>query len=101
MKNGYLRYYLSILAKLLLCGMLLPCVMITGLSAKEKNTSAYANTTLKAITGKVTSEDEKGGMPGVNVIVKGTTTGTVTDVDGNYSIDAPDGAVLIFSSIGY
>ena len=42
------------------------------------------------------------GMPGVNVQVKGTTTGTITDFDGNYSIDVPDSkSTLVFSFIGY
>ena len=38
---------------------------------------------------------------GVNVIEKGTTNGTITDIGGNYSIDVPSGAVLVFSYIGY
>jgi hypothetical protein len=54
------------------------------------------------ITGKVTSSGETEGIPGVNVIIKGTTRGTVTDVDGVYSIEVPDRqAVIVFSSIGY
>ena len=41
-------------------------------------------------------------MPGVNVIVKGTTTGTTSDSEGAYSIDIPSNeAVLVFSFIGY
>ncbi len=40
-------------------------------------------------------------MPGVNVIVKGTNTGTQTDFDGNYSIQANNGDVLVFSYVGY
>lgn len=40
-------------------------------------------------------------MPGVNVIVKGTTMGTVTDADGNYSIEADKGDILVYSFIGY
>ena len=41
-------------------------------------------------------------MPGVNVQVKGTATGTITDFDGNYSIDVPDSkSTLVFSFIGY
>ena len=54
------------------------------------------------ITGRVTSSEDGGGLPGVNVVVKGTTQGTVTDVDGNYKIDVPDQeSVLVFSSVGY
>jgi len=46
--------------------------------------------------------DEEGSpLPGVTVLVKGTTTGTTTDFDGNYSIKVPDGAVLVFTYIGY
>ncbi|RZK29226.1 MAG: hypothetical protein EOO63_09515, partial [Hymenobacter sp.] len=46
--------------------------------------------------------DDKGlGLPGVNVVVKGTATGTQTDADGRYSIQAPDGATLVFSFVGY
>ena len=53
------------------------------------------------ITGKVL-DDENMGMPGVNVIVKGTTTGTVTDADGNYRITVPGAeSVLQFSYVGY
>ncbi|MCG8309269.1 MAG: TonB-dependent receptor [Cytophagales bacterium] len=53
------------------------------------------------ITGKVTSEDDGEGLPGVNVIVKGTSLGTVTDLDGNYRLNAPEDGTLVFSSVGY
>ena len=56
----------------------------------------------KKITGKVTSAVDGAPIPGVNVQLQGTNTGTVTDVDGRYSIDAGgSGAVLVISSIGY
>jgi TonB-linked SusC/RagA family outer membrane protein len=52
------------------------------------------------ITGRVT--DDKGeGLPGVTVLVKGTTQGTSTDVNGNFTIDVPTGGSLVISSIGY
>lgn len=54
----------------------------------------------RTITGKVTSADE-GGMPGANVIVKGTSIGTITDINGQYSIEVPDNAIIVFSSVGY
>jgi TonB-dependent starch-binding outer membrane protein SusC len=54
------------------------------------------------ISGKVTGDDDSSGLPGVNVMIQGTMTGSVTDMEGNYSIEVPDGnAVLIFSSVGY
>ncbi|MEQ9441697.1 MAG: TonB-dependent receptor [Cyclobacteriaceae bacterium] len=56
----------------------------------------------KTIAGKVTDLTDNSGIPGVNVLVKETTIGTVTDIDGNYSLSVPDDAeTLIFSSIGY
>ena len=53
------------------------------------------------ITGTVT--DEYGsGMPGVNVLVQDTSEGTITDVNGNYSVQVSDGnQVLVFSFVGY
>ena len=54
------------------------------------------------ITGTVTSAEDGFSLPGVAVVVTGTTTGTVTDFDGRYSINVPAGAnSLIFSFVGY
>jgi TonB-linked SusC/RagA family outer membrane protein len=55
----------------------------------------------RVVTGVV--KDEGGtGMPGVNVLIKGTAEGTATDVDGNYSIAVPgDESVIVFSFVGY
>jgi len=52
----------------------------------------------KTVTGKVS--DASGPLPGVTVVVKGTDTGTQSDFDGNYSIKASSGDVLLFSYIG-
>ncbi|MCG8306668.1 MAG: SusC/RagA family TonB-linked outer membrane protein [Cytophagales bacterium] len=55
-----------------------------------------------AITGKVISGEDQSGLPGANVFVKGTTQGTVTDIEGNYTLDVPDEeSVLVFSSVGF
>jgi TonB-linked SusC/RagA family outer membrane protein len=55
----------------------------------------------RVITGKVISEEDGLGLPGASVLVKGTTIGTTTDLDGNYSINVPAGSnVLIFSFVG-
>ncbi|HLU89294.1 MAG TPA: TonB-dependent receptor plug domain-containing protein, partial [Cyclobacteriaceae bacterium] len=54
------------------------------------------------VSGKVVSSTDGLGIPGVSILVKGTYTGTVTDVEGNYKISLTDDmAVLVFSSIGY
>lgn len=55
----------------------------------------------RVVSGKVTSEEDGSALPGVNVLVKGTTTGTITDFDGNYKITVPDDAELLFSFIGF
>lgn len=52
------------------------------------------------ITGKVTGQATEI-LPGVNILVSGTTQGTATDADGKYAITAPAGATLVFSYIGY
>ena len=52
------------------------------------------------VRGKVTSvEGEE--LPGVNIMIKGTTTGAITDIEGNYRMSVPDGSSLIFSYVGY
>src|SRR5688572_5848632 len=54
----------------------------------------------RTVSGKVTSTEAGSPLPGVNVVIKGTTTGTVTDGSGDYTIDVPDtGGILVFSFI--
>ena len=53
------------------------------------------------VTGKVISNEDRQGMPGINIVVKGTGTGTVTDTGGLYRVNAVSAdAVLVFSFIG-
>ncbi len=54
----------------------------------------------KTVSGTITDENGEG-LPGVNVVIKGTSTGTTTDLDGNYSLSANDGDVLVFSFVGF
>jgi TonB-linked SusC/RagA family outer membrane protein len=54
----------------------------------------------KTVTGRVLDENGEP-LPGATVLVVGTTSGTVTDMDGYYTITVPEGATLIFSYIGY
>jgi TonB-dependent starch-binding outer membrane protein SusC len=71
---------------------------VTTLTSRSSLSTYTAEITVK---GKVV-DDQGQGLPGVNVLVKGTTIGTTTDVDGNYSLVAPDeNGVLVFSFIGY
>ena len=53
------------------------------------------------VTGKVVDSQSKEPLPGVSIVVDGTTTGTVTNFDGEYTIDVNTGAVLVYSYIGY
>ena len=54
-----------------------------------------------SVTGTVTEQSTSLPLPGVNIIIKGTTTGTATDFDGNYLINVSNGDVLEFSYVGY
>jgi TonB-linked SusC/RagA family outer membrane protein len=55
----------------------------------------------RIISGKITSQDDGSTLPGVNILVKGTTTGTVSDGTGSYRLSVPSGNVtLVFSFIG-
>jgi TonB-dependent SusC/RagA subfamily outer membrane receptor len=53
------------------------------------------------VSGKVTQADDNSPLPGVNVVVKGTTTGAISDAEGNYSLAADPGVTLVFSFIGF
>ena len=55
----------------------------------------------RTITGTVISSEDGLGMPGVTVMVKGTTIGTATDINGNYSLNVPNDATLVVSFMGF
>ncbi|MEQ6118015.1 TonB-dependent receptor [Reichenbachiella sp. MALMAid0571] len=52
------------------------------------------------ITGKVTDETDQG-LPGASLVIKGTSMGTTTDIDGNYKLTVPDNAIISVSYVGY
>ncbi|MEZ4971905.1 MAG: SusC/RagA family TonB-linked outer membrane protein [Cyclobacteriaceae bacterium] len=55
----------------------------------------------RVVSGKITASEDGSTLPGVNVVLKGTTNGTVTDVDGNFRLNVPSsGGTLVFSFIG-
>ncbi|WP_430809356.1 MULTISPECIES: SusC/RagA family TonB-linked outer membrane protein [unclassified Carboxylicivirga] len=73
--------------------LIMSLLLFTGLNAM------FAQTT--TITGTVTDSESGEPMPGVSVVVRGTTIGTVTNVDGYYSLSVPDDATnLLFSFVG-
>jgi len=56
----------------------------------------------RTITGKITSSEDGEPLPGVNIIIKGTSQGTTTDINGNYSLSIPSGnTTLVFSFVGF
>ncbi|QRR02190.1 SusC/RagA family TonB-linked outer membrane protein [Dyadobacter sandarakinus] len=55
----------------------------------------------QTISGTVTSAADKSALPGINIVIKNTVTGTTTDAEGKYQLNAPTDAVLVFSGIGY
>ena len=89
--------------------MLLGCVPFVGIvpntyaESRASFESFLESTIQKEKTVKGQIKDENGeALPGATIMVKGTTTGTVTDFDGNYSITLPEGAsVLVISFVGY
>ena len=75
-------------------------VFLTCLLCLTTTVVAFAQQNVK-VTGKVIDSTNEG-VPGVNVQVKGTTIGTITDIDGNYKIDVPNSkSIVVFSFIGY
>lgn len=55
----------------------------------------------RTVTGKVSSSDDGGIIPGANILEKGTSNGTITGTDGVYTITVQEGATLVFSFVGY
>jgi TonB-linked SusC/RagA family outer membrane protein len=63
---------------------------------------SFVNAQSKSVSGKVVSGEDGSAVPGVNILVKGTNSGTITDADGNYTIQVSgDNPVLVFSFVGY
>ncbi len=84
-------------------GQIAILIFLTGISYAEisfdQNILAEKDITVQ---GKVTSEEDGTALPGVNVLIQGTSVGTVTDIQGNYTIEVPDeNSTLVFSFIGY
>jgi len=76
-----------------------PGQLITVLLITLCINTAWAQT---PVHGRVTASEDGTAIPGVSIVVKGTTIGTATDLNGEYTINVPgDNAVLVFSFIGY
>lgn len=76
--------------------------VLEKISKKQLSVLESLKTLEQTISGKVTDGSSGEPLPGVNVLAKGTTSGTVTDIDGSYRLSVGDDvSTLIFSSIGY
>jgi TonB-linked SusC/RagA family outer membrane protein len=75
-----------------------PCVLALVVMAWLIGPAAQAQT---AVSGKVLSGEDNSPIPGVNILVKGTTNGTITNSDGVFSITAAPSDVLVFSFVGF
>lgn len=73
-------------------------ILVVSLVQVSGNVAAQ----VQRVSGTVTDTETGEALPGVTIILKGTTNGTITDLDGNYtlSVDSPD-PVLVFSFVGY
>lgn len=70
------------------------------LLSNMESTSGLSSQQQKSISGKI-ADSMGGALPGVSVVIKGTTTGTITDANGNYSLsNVPENATLVFSFVG-
>lgn len=87
------------------CIVLAKCLFCTSLPALATSSTAGTNLAVQQQDQKLKGQviDATTGEPviGVNVLVKGSTNGTITDIDGKYELNAPAGAILQISFIGY
>lgn len=100
------KYYVSV-ARIATMALVVQCLSLSGIQAAKLRTSdanpvsslmdRWADVTVTGVVFDATREP----MPGVTVLVSGTTTGTITGIDGKYSLTVPEGATLVFSFIGY
>ena len=87
----------------LLLSVLGPVITSDAHSAAPNVTTKEVTSIIdKTVRGKVTDQSTGQGLPGANVVVRGTNVGTTTDENGSFTINVPDnGAMLVFSSVGF
>src|SRR5690554_8229038 len=84
----------------MILGLGLPLASHGEVNGIKEGNAAIQSQAADTVTGTVT--DINGlPIPGVTVLIPGTTVGTATDLDGKYSINVPEGSTLVFSFIGY
>ena len=84
---------------ILLSGLMIMLAVLMTFSAAASSSLTLQQ---KKVTGKVTDATTGEALPGVTIVIRGTTTGVASDLDGSYSIDVPsNNTVLQFTSVGY
>ena len=106
MKNQLQLWHLVLksicFSKPLALTMLVFLVQLTTVYASSNPAFSDENDNVLAISGVVTDSEDGSALIGVNILIKGGTTGTATDLDGNYTIDVEDkNTVLVFTYTGY
>ena len=96
-RNYYLTTWLRRAAVLLACGA---PALAYGAPVAAAARPLRARPAAVPVSGRVTSPDGAG-LPGVTVLVKGTTLGTSTNADGSFSLSVPESSTLVFSYVGY
>lgn len=99
MRSSRMRQSVCIMSVVLIAGFLIPEFVSAFPFMESITTKPYVSGDVR-VNGRVT--DDKGNpMPGVTIQVEGTTTGTTTDANGRFELNAPDNSTLTVSSIGY
>ncbi len=80
---------------------LLACLFQTATTGGRAEIPVSVSLNQREITGRVVNAESSEPLPGVNIVEKGTTNGTVTDAKGSFSLNISENAVLIFSFIGF
>ncbi|MBN1927437.1 MAG: TonB-dependent receptor [Prolixibacteraceae bacterium] len=83
------------------CMLLLLAVVLLSFQAQQAIAGNSMQGNKKLITGQVTDSDTSEPLPALTIVVKGTSVGAVTDLDGKYTIMASPKDVLVFSFVGY
>lgn len=76
-------------------------INVTLYKNETEGTAAVEIIQTRRVSGKVTDAADQSPLPGVNIIEKGTMNGTVTDFEGNYSLQVDENAMLVYSFVGY
>ena len=100
MKNIYLSLKTPYL-KVMLCCLLTISLAYPSFSVNSLESTEDVEMDLAPISGTIISATDNLAVIGANVLIKGTTTGTTTDIDGSFTLDANPGDVLVISYLGF